>query len=531
MVDQDKNNVLPLELAYVQSPYDYAEIVSIDTSEAIKVPGVVSIITANDIPGDNNILGTQGSCELLAEKFVNYQGHILAVVVAEDIKIANEAVSLIAVDYKPLPPIQGLLEAINFDSKHHEFKEFNSIDNDFNDQGLDFVDTDHWFSENASKVDLGSFTAEPNKDGGVLIRTANFDVTDITSSLAKLLSLNKTRIFIDSSDGVSFPKVTQLRYNQILGIAALSSLITGKKIQVVSRTLFNGIKVINCGEVKIQSRVGFDGEGKIISFDSNLKLDCGSELGSSECIFSGFLKVLKKLEDGARVTANCDHCKTNLIPNMGTIEEGVWLGLMVLDDVINKIAVKISKPVNEVRKKNMATGRPYRRLEKIYSKKLKEVNVFNDKNESTKKSVYLFNVDLSEKLDDKKEEGMNGAAVAEVEVDVINETLKLCYSNFIQEYNWTGLYNRQRSISVTSFLKGIDRLSVNHFANSERVRNNLFPDELLCDVISINDELSTTSMTLSYCLSLSVYFAILEVIRNFDSGLPLNISFDFLNTS
>ena len=146
MVDQNKNNVLPLELAYVQSPYEYAEIVSIDTSEAIKVPGVVSIITANDIPGDNNILGTQGSCELLAEKFVNYQGQILAIVVAEDIKIANDAVSLIEVAYKPLPPIQGLLEAIDFDSKHNESKEFNSIDNDFNDPSLDFVDTDHWFS-------------------------------------------------------------------------------------------------------------------------------------------------------------------------------------------------------------------------------------------------------------------------------------------------------------------------------------------------------------------------------------------------
>ena len=491
----------------------------------------MSIITANDIPGDNNILGTQGSCELLAEKFVNYQGQILAVVVAEDIKIANDAVSLIEVDYKPLPPIQGLLEAIDFDSKHHESKKFNSIDNDFNDQGLDFVDTDHWFSENASTVDLGSVTAEPNKDGGVLIRTAYFDVYDIASSLAKILSLNKTQIFIDSSDGDSFPKVTQLRYNQILGIAALSSLTTGEKIHVVSRTFFNGIKVLNCGEVKIQSRVGFDGEGKIISFDSNLKLDCGSELGSSDCIFSGFLKVLKKLEDGARVTAYFDHCKTNSIPNMGTAQEGIWLGLMVLEDMINKIAVKISEPVNEVRKTNMATGKPYRKLEKIYSKRQKEVDVFNDKNKSIKKSVYLLNVDLSEKLEDKKGEGINGAAVAEVEVNIINETVKVSYSNFIQEYNWTGLYNQERSISITSFLKGLDRLSVNHFSNSERVRNNLFPDELLCDVISINDESSTTSMTLSYCLSLSVYFAILEAIRNFGSGLPLDISFDILNAS
>ena len=84
MVDQNKNNVLPLELAYVQSPYEYAEIVSIDTSEAIKVPGVVSIITANDIPGDNNILGTQGSCELLAEKFPQ------AAPILKSTRLANE---------------------------------------------------------------------------------------------------------------------------------------------------------------------------------------------------------------------------------------------------------------------------------------------------------------------------------------------------------------------------------------------------------------------------------------------------------
>ena len=179
----------------------------------------------------------------------------------------------------------------------------------------------------------------------------------------------------------------------------------------------------------------------------------------------------------------------------------------------------------------MATGKPYRRLEKIYSKRLKEVNAFNDKNESIKKSVYLINVDLSEKLEDKKGEGINGAAVAEVEVNIIRETVKVCYSNFIQEYNWTGLYNQKRSISITSFLKGLDRLSVNQTSNSERVRNNLFPDDLFSDVISINEQSSTTPMTLSYCLSLCVYFAILEVTRKFDSGLPLHISFDIFNTS
>ena len=43
-------NELPLEVAYVRSPYDLAEITSVEVNEALKLPGVVSVIKAKDIP-------------------------------------------------------------------------------------------------------------------------------------------------------------------------------------------------------------------------------------------------------------------------------------------------------------------------------------------------------------------------------------------------------------------------------------------------------------------------------------------------
>ena len=49
-------NELPLEVAYVRSPYDLAEIL-VEVDEALKLPGVVSVVKAKDIPGQNNAFG------------------------------------------------------------------------------------------------------------------------------------------------------------------------------------------------------------------------------------------------------------------------------------------------------------------------------------------------------------------------------------------------------------------------------------------------------------------------------------------
>ncbi|HIQ03785.1 MAG TPA: xanthine dehydrogenase family protein molybdopterin-binding subunit, partial [Desulfurococcales archaeon] len=105
-----------LWLKTVRSPYAHARIKRIDFSEALKVKGVVGVITANDIPGSKNIGYVIPDQPVLAYDKVRYHGEGVAIVAATDKYIAEEAARLVKVEYEPLPVILDPLEALKPDA-------------------------------------------------------------------------------------------------------------------------------------------------------------------------------------------------------------------------------------------------------------------------------------------------------------------------------------------------------------------------------------------------------------------------------
>ena len=515
-------NELPLEVAYVRSPYDLAEITSVEVNEALKLPGVVSVIKAKDIPGQNNAFGGVDEFQLIAEEWVNYMGQILAIVVAESAEIADEAASLISVEYKPFPPVLGLPEADALNSTHCKSEESISADNKPNDDELTFFELNHSFQGQRDVSDFGFVTAEPDGEGGFRIKSNNPGGDNASIALSKVLALKKTQIHFDSSsENLSYEFAAMSCY-PMFAIAALCSLITGKKIKVNPDSLFDGINFIGCGSVDVVSSIGFDEKGKIKSFESNIKLDCGSELGSSSQFLSGYISALKGVGERAKLLIRFEQFKTNQMPSMSMEKDGLWIGLLVLEDAINQMAKLRSESVNKSRESNMNPGKVYARLKKIYSKKNEEVEAFNRNNDRVKKGLYLFNVNLSNKPDQTKESKANGALLSEVVIDRENESINLSYTNIVQEFNSRNSYNQNRSISVALFLEGLKCLQNKRLFNLDKVKVNLFPEELFCDVISVNEE-TVESEDISLCFSLGVHFAILEAINQFDGKSPLAI--------
>ena len=102
-----------LHLAPVTSTVSHAEILSIDPSEALKIPGVVDFVYWKDIPG-TNIPGEHPAndgpddAEVFAEKKVLYIGHIIGGIVAETPLMARRAAKLVKVEYKKLDPILSI---------------------------------------------------------------------------------------------------------------------------------------------------------------------------------------------------------------------------------------------------------------------------------------------------------------------------------------------------------------------------------------------------------------------------------------
>ncbi len=119
-----------LHAAFVRSDYAHARILNIDTEEALKRPGVMAIYTAEDMGDDwelgpplvsppptlDDVIFNSRRQAPLAKGKVHHAGEAVAVVIAENRYIAEDAVEDIWVDYEPLPIVVDIEKGIQPDS-------------------------------------------------------------------------------------------------------------------------------------------------------------------------------------------------------------------------------------------------------------------------------------------------------------------------------------------------------------------------------------------------------------------------------
>jgi CO/xanthine dehydrogenase Mo-binding subunit len=93
--------------------YSSAIITRLDMNSARMLPGVVALLTARDIPGENSYLyALPADQPLLVTDIVRYQGDALAAVAAETEELAQAALDAIKVEYEPLEGLYDVLEAM-----------------------------------------------------------------------------------------------------------------------------------------------------------------------------------------------------------------------------------------------------------------------------------------------------------------------------------------------------------------------------------------------------------------------------------
>lgn len=100
-------------VAFLRSQHAHAKLVSIDASEARKLPGVIKVLTGRELFGQvepfrsmpNRFSGGESVQHWLAVDKVRFCGEAICAIVAEDRAIAEDAADLIKVDYEPLPVV------------------------------------------------------------------------------------------------------------------------------------------------------------------------------------------------------------------------------------------------------------------------------------------------------------------------------------------------------------------------------------------------------------------------------------------
>ena len=105
-----------LHAAPVYSDFVHARIKAIGTEVAEKIPGVVRVLTAKDVPGVNCFGQIIRDFRIFADDKIRYHGDVVAIVVAESRDTAIRAAQLVKVDATPLPAVLDPEEALKPDA-------------------------------------------------------------------------------------------------------------------------------------------------------------------------------------------------------------------------------------------------------------------------------------------------------------------------------------------------------------------------------------------------------------------------------
>ena len=113
-----------LHIKLVQAKVSHAKILSVDTTEAEKVPGVYKVITAKDVPGSNRInglafpanLGDGKERPILCDEKIFQFGDAIAMVLSENPTIAELAAEKVKVEIEELPAYMNALDAMDDDA-------------------------------------------------------------------------------------------------------------------------------------------------------------------------------------------------------------------------------------------------------------------------------------------------------------------------------------------------------------------------------------------------------------------------------
>lgn len=274
----------------LRSPHAHARIISIDTSEALKLPGVKAIITGSDFGSFRyGMTPTTRDETPLARGKVRYIGEEVAAVVAIDMDVAEEAVRLIKVEYEPLPAVFDPEEAMQPGAPLiHEDHPGNisvSFNTNFGDIDKAFADSyyireDEFYSQTNLHgfIEPHSILAEYDPSGRIKVWPSKQSPYFLYRNLSNAFDvpLSKVRVIQPIIGGGFGGKNGSYALDFC---AVMLSKKTGRPVKITldQEEIITAARRRHAFRGKL--RIGVDREGKIQAYDVRVVLDGGAGTG------------------------------------------------------------------------------------------------------------------------------------------------------------------------------------------------------------------------------------------------------------
>ena len=395
----------------VGSTHARGRIRGLDTSKAKQVPGVIAVLTAKDVPGENNVGPVVHDEELLASQEVHFLGQVIAVVVGETYEACRAGVAAVKVDLEVLPAIVTIEDAIakqSFLSELHQMQRGDAAaalaTADVRFQGEVVTGgQDHFYLE--TQVTL----AVPEENSALKLYCSTQHPSEVQTIVAHALGWQRHQLVVEvpRMGGGFGGKETQAA--NYAAMASLAALKTGRPVKVWLNRDQDMMWTGKRHPFLTKFDVGFSKDGTLVALDAQLYSDGGFSSDLSRAILD---RALFHSDNGyflphVRLTGRV--AKTNLPSNTAFRGFGGPQGMAVIEDLISRFCERTGLDPVEVRRKNFYGAAPRNltpywqevkdnRLPRIfdellassdYTKRKAELAAFNAKNTLVKRGLAL----------------------------------------------------------------------------------------------------------------------------------------------
>ncbi|MEM6159375.1 xanthine dehydrogenase molybdopterin binding subunit [Erwinia sp. P6884] len=336
------------------SEHAHALITRLDTTPCYAIPGVISVISWQNVPGELDIGPLEPGDPLLAKDRVEYAGQIVLVVAAETPAAARLGAEAAIIEYQPLTPVLDVREALekqHFVQAPHVHqrgdagaaleKAQHRLQGEFHIGGQE-----HFYLETQVAMVI------PGEDRALLVYSSTQNPTEVQKLVASVMGISMNKVTIDMRRmGGGFGG----KETQAAGVACLCAVAARLTNRPAKMRLSRRDDMRITGKRHpffVRYDVGVDDEGRFSGVKIDLAGNCGYSLDLSGSIVDRAMFHADNAYYLGDALITGYRCRTNIASNTAYRGFGGPQGMVAIEQIMDHIARELHLDPLEVRKRN-----------------------------------------------------------------------------------------------------------------------------------------------------------------------------------
>ncbi|HEY7012076.1 MAG TPA: molybdopterin cofactor-binding domain-containing protein, partial [Streptosporangiaceae bacterium] len=356
----------------VQAPHAHARVAGLRTAAAYDVPGVVRVLTAQDVPGLND--AGEKHDEPLFPTEVMFYGHAVCWVLGETLEAARQGATRVEVDYELMPALVSVHDAIEAGSYQGHQRTVSRGDaaagleraaHRFSGE-LEIGGQEHFYLETQAAMAL------VDENGQIFVQSSTQHPSETQDIVAHVLGLSAHQVTVQCLRMGGGFGGKEFQPHGLAAVAALGATLTGHPVSLrLNRT--QDITMTGKRHPFFATwEAGFDADNRLCALRATLTSNGGWSLDLSEPVLARALCHIDNAYWIPDIEVTGRIAKTNRPSNTAFRGFGGPQGMIVIEDILGRCAPALGVEPDELRHRNFyapgqATpyGQPVRHAERL----------------------------------------------------------------------------------------------------------------------------------------------------------------------